>query len=59
MTHINVFLNDNSKEFIEIPLYFELHFYYYVPYVLLDDLKNLDPSCVGLLRLNRQNGKVS
>jgi hypothetical protein len=59
MRHINVYRNVDTNEPMEVPLHFQFYFYYYRPYVLLDDLRNLDPNCVGLLALNKQNEKVS
>lgn len=59
MPRIYVYLNDGKKERYEVPLYYQFYLFYYLPYVLLDDLKNLDPTCVGLLRLNKHDGKIT
>jgi hypothetical protein len=59
MPHINVLhLNGNIKEYVKIRLYYEFYFYYYLPYVLLDELADVDPDCVGLFGLNKTNEKI-
>ena len=60
MPHINVlYLEGDMKEYVKIQLFYEFYFYYFAPYVLLDELKNVDPDCVGLFGLNKAGENIS
>lgn len=60
MYYIKVlYIKGDFKEYVIIRLYYEFCFYYYLPYVLLEDLKNTDPDCVGLFGLNAEDEKIS
>jgi hypothetical protein len=60
MPHINVLhLNGNIKEYVKIRLFYGFYFYYYLPYILLDDLMDVDPDRVGLFGLNKADEKIA
>ncbi len=54
-----LYIKGNITEYVKIRLYYELYFYYYLPYVLLDELTDVDPDCVGLFGLNKTNEKIA
>jgi len=61
MSYIKVYKNDINKDFVQVEVHYQFYFYYFLPYVLLSDLKNIDPSAiaVGLFVLNKKQEKIS
>ncbi|CAF3393673.1 unnamed protein product, partial [Rotaria sp. Silwood2] len=59
MNYIRVYDNDNTDKFIKVKLYYQFYFYYYLPYVLIDDLRAIDPNAIGIFGLDKQNEKVA
>ena len=59
MDFIRVYVNDDKKEFASVPLHYEFYFYHFLPYILLNELINIDPTAVGLFRLTAKNEKIS
>ncbi|CAF2856439.1 unnamed protein product [Rotaria sp. Silwood2] len=51
---IKIYTDQNTQTYVEIPLYYEFYFYYYMPYVLLEHLKDINPTAEGLFLLNKQ-----
>ncbi|UJR10248.1 hypothetical protein I4U23_014459 [Adineta vaga] len=50
MPDIKVYPNGYGidKEYHKVPIHYQFHFYYFVPYVLISDLKNIDVRAEGL-----------
>ncbi|CAF4284892.1 unnamed protein product [Rotaria magnacalcarata] len=58
MPYIKVYSNDDTQEYTKIRIQYQFYFYYYLPFVPLEDLKDVDPNAIGLLLLNKQGEKV-
>ncbi|CAF1310643.1 unnamed protein product [Rotaria sordida] len=59
MNYIRVYNSDNTDKFTKVKLYYQFYFYYYLPYVLVDDLRAIDPNAIGIFGLDKQNEKVA
>ncbi len=59
MSYIKVYTNDISKGYVRVSIHYQFYFYYFLPYVLLSDLKDIDPHAVGLFVLNEKQEKTA
>ena len=59
MSHINVFTDEGSGRLVKIRLRYQFNFFYYLPYVSLDDPMGVDPNAVGLFCLNEKGEKIA
>ncbi|CAF3411076.1 unnamed protein product [Rotaria socialis] len=59
MSYIRVYDNDNTDQFIKVKLYYQFNFYYYSPYILIEELRVLHPNAIGVLALDERNEKVA
>ncbi|CAF4739719.1 unnamed protein product, partial [Rotaria magnacalcarata] len=58
MSYIKVYSNDDSQQYTKIRIRFQFYFYYYLPFVSLEDIKDVDPNAIGLFLINKQGEKV-
>ncbi|CAF1245242.1 unnamed protein product [Adineta steineri] len=50
--------SDNTDKFTKVKLHYQFYFYYFVPYILIDDLQAIDSNAIGLFGIDKQNEKV-
>ncbi|CAF1436001.1 unnamed protein product [Adineta steineri] len=51
--------SDNTDKFTKVKLRYQFYFYYFMPYILIDDLQAIDSNAIGLFGLDKQNEKVA
>jgi hypothetical protein len=49
MSYLKVHKNNSNSDYVQVPVHYQLYFYYFLPYVLLSDLEDIDSH----LRSNR------
>ncbi|CAF1385495.1 unnamed protein product [Rotaria sp. Silwood1] len=59
MSYIKVYDSDISDQFTKVQLHYQLYFFNYLPYVLIDDLRAIDENAIGLFGLDKENERVA
>ncbi len=52
MSFIRIYTDLNSNEYEKAPLYYQFCIYYYSPYVLMNDVQQINPNVIGLVSVN-------